>query len=470
MIRSTRRQLHSPFYVILLGIAVAVFLGIAIVWIDVGSMALSRALLLPLGALLLVPFFVSLFKKRAVNLLEPIFLVVFGYGLFLFIRPLYILTFNDFETMNFIGGSREAVPLALFLSIVGLTALYLGYYTSLGPYIAGRLPVGRGQVSPLRLRNYGLLVLLLGGALYGIFILGPAGGSTGSNALTASAYFYLGVDLAGAGALLLFYWVMVSPRWGRILLLFVVLATLFVLGTYLGNRYHLVYLGLSIVASFYLLRGRPFSFRSLLAFFPPAFIYVAAVGSMGGTTGSVTFEKIANFDIFASVERFFASGGDLNIFDAFTRVLTVVPESFPFVMPGRTLLYLLVHFVPRAVWPGKPLPTEVLVNQEAIGDIGPVAGGTGYGYSLPGSFYIEGGVLVILVGMFVFGVFCRTIWSYYRLHGHLLSRAILAVSLPYVLLLQRGGFTSNDAVWYLTYLVPVIVGFYYAGRKKRMIE
>lgn len=221
-----------------------------------------------------------------------------------------------------------------------------------------------------------------------------------------------------------------------------------------------------MIASFYLLRDKPFSFRSLLIFFPPAFLYVIGVGALRGGEREITLSKVAEFRPVAALQRFFASGGDLNTFDSFTRILTVMPESFPFVMPGRTFLYLFVAFVPRSMWPGKPLPTELAVMDGAFMDIGAVAAGTGYSYSLPGSFYIEGGIVMILIGMFVFGVFCRTIWAYYRLHGHMLAKAVLAVSLPYILLSQRGGFTDNNTTWYLAYLVPVVVGFYYAGRKR----
>lgn len=466
MISLLGRRLRSYSYLVLAGVAASVLSGIAVAYVDVGPMGLSRILLFPLGTLLLVPFFIAFSRKRRINLLEPIFVVVFGYGLFMFVRPLYILTFNDFDFMNFLNAPKEAIPLTLAFSILGLVALYLGYYSSVGSSIAGRLPMGKRSVSPQRLRNWGIFVFALGTLLYGVFLSGPAAGSTGSVALTGSAYFYLGIDIAAVGILLLFYWAMITPRWRRILLVALLLAIMFLAATYLGSRYRAVYLGLSLIASYYLLREKPFSLRSLLIFLPPSFLYVAGVGLLRGGERRGTLGNIGEFEPAAAVQRFFGSSGDLNIFDTFTKMVTVVPESFGFLIPGRTFLYLFVAFVPRSIWPGKPLPTELVVNQGIVGDVGAVAGGTGFGYSLPGSFYIEGGIVMILIGMFFFGIFCRAIWSYYLLHGHLLSRAILAVSLPYMLLLQRGGFTNNDAIWYLTYLAPVIAGFYLANYKR----
>ena len=76
--------------------------------------------------------------------------------------------------------------------------------------------------------------------------------------------------------------------------------------------------------------------------------------------------------------------------------------------------------------------------------------------------------MAILVGMFVFGVFCRTVWSHYTKHNTIGSKMVLAVTLPIVLLYQRGGFTDNDTVWYLTYLIPTIVGLRYAAPKNQV--
>lgn len=464
MIGLSGRSSRSFVHLVLAGITVAVLLGFAVVHIDVGTMGLSRALLLPLGMLLLAPFFIALFRRQPINLLEPIFIVVFGYGLFLFVRPLYILTFNDFEFINYLGSSREAVPLTLLFSIVALATVYVGYYSSVGPSLASRLPTGSPEIAPRRLRNWGFFVLALGILLYGAFLGGPAAGSLASEALTSSAYFYLGIDIVAVGIALLFYWTIFNSRWRRILLIVFLVTTFFVAATYLGDRYRAVYLALTLIAGFYLFRGKSFSFRDLFFFLPPSLLYVAGVGSLRGGEREITLGRVTEFEAVSSLQRFFSSSGDLNIFDTFTKVVSTVPDSFSFVLPGRTFLYLFVAFVPRSLWPGKPEPTETLVNQGVMGDVGAVAEGTGFSYSLPGSFYIEGGLVMILIGMFIFGVFCRTIWSYYTLNGTLLSRAVLAVSLPYILLLQRGGFTNNDAIWYLTYLIPIIVGFYYAGR------
>lgn len=52
------------------------------------------------------------------------------------------------------------------------------------------------------------------------------------------------------------------------------------------------------------------------------------------------------------------------------------------------------------------------------------------------------------------------------MRGHLLSVAALAVSLPTILFAQRGG-ANNNLVWETTYLVPIVVGLYYARTRRK---
>jgi hypothetical protein len=460
-------EVRSSHGVLAGGILLAVLLGLAIVYLDVGSTGLSRLLLLLLGVLLLVPFGVAVLRQKPVNLVEPIYVVVFGYALFLFVRPLYILAFDDFALINRMGSDPGKIPVALALASLGLVALYAGYYSPIGSAVADKLPGAGKQASPRRLRNWGLFLIVLGSLLYSISLRQRAAGEPDAG---STAYFYLGIDIVGVGILFLFYWNWLSPRWRRILTVTALLLFFLLAATFLASRYRILYLGFALLVSYYLLKNKPFRFRNLLLLLPPALIYTAGVGALRGVESGerrVTFANLSQFDLQYALQRFFSSAGDLNIFDTYVKILTVVPDVFPYLVPGRTFAYLFVAFVPRALWPDKPLTTEILVNTYMIGAYGEVAaGGTGYAYSLPASFYLEGGVLAILVGMLLFGVFCRTVWSYHTKHNTTGSKMLLAATLPIVLLYQRGGFTDNDTVWYLTYLVPVVVGLRYATVKR----
>jgi hypothetical protein len=49
--------------------------------------------------------------------------------------------------------------------------------------------------------------------------------------------------------------------------------------------------------------------------------------------------------------QFYDSGGDMNIFDTFVAAKKAEPRFYPY---AWTWLYVPLHFVPRALWPGKP--------------------------------------------------------------------------------------------------------------------
>jgi len=269
----------------------------------------------------------------------------------------------------------------------------------------------------------------------------------------------------------LFWWAKLSPRWWKFLVVVAFVGAFFLIGTNAASRYRVLYFGIALITSYYLFIDRPFRFRDVLFLISVASAYVIGVGFLRRgpqTDREVAFSDLSRFDLGEAVDRFFSSEGDLGIFDAFLRLVTVIPRDYPYLFPGRTLAELLVHFVPRAIWEGKPLTTEVLVNYYMIGDYGVLkAQGGNWVYSLPGSFYVEGGALAILVGTILFGVFCRTVWNYYLIHNDVGAKMLLAVTLPSILFHQRDGFTANNTFWYLIYLVPVLVGLYLSATKSQ---
>jgi oligosaccharide repeat unit polymerase len=455
--------------VLAVGLLLAVLLGLTVAYLDVGTWGLSKVLLLVLGVLLLVPFGVTMLRGKHIDFLEPINVVVIGYAMFLLVRPIYILVYDDLDMINFLGADPKLIPVALFHAILGLASLYLGYYGPIGPAIANATPTAGERVSPRRLRNWGVLLIVLGSSLYGVF-LGQKASTAGNAYSESTAYFYLGIDVVGVGILLLFYWMWLSPKWRRILVVVGLLAVFFVVATNAGNRYRILYLGIALLASYYLLRDSSFRLRNLMLLLPPVLIYLNAIGLVRQKSEG-TLANLSQYDSQSAWQRFLSSSGDLNIFDTYVRIISVVPEIHPYLFPRRTFAYLFTAFVPRTVWPGKPEPSEKLVTLYMIGEWGAEkAGGGGYAYSLLGSFYVEGGLLAVLIGMILFGAFCRAVWAYHTKNRNIGSKMILAVTLPAVFFAQRGGFNDNDAVWYLTYLVPVIIGLRYASTGKQTNE
>src|SRR5215218_3724500 len=198
-------KLNSSRIVFLIAILLAVLAGFAIAYLDfVESWGL---LLVPFGILLLVPFVVPMLSQQRANFLEPIYIVVFGYALFLFVRPIYILAFDDYDMILALRGDPQKIPLALAFAILGLVGIYIGYYSRFGTLAANTLPTIGRQVSSKRMRNWGLLLIVLGTTLYALYLRQRAGTDIASATPRdprdpiegGTGYFTIGLQLTGAG-------------------------------------------------------------------------------------------------------------------------------------------------------------------------------------------------------------------------------------------------------------------------------
>lgn len=97
-------------------------------------------------------------------------------------------------------------------------------------------------------------------------------------------------------------------------------------------------------------------------------------------------------------ERYSALHVDDN-FLRLSQITEIFPETVPYV-GLRSLVYVLVRPIPRALWPGKPsdpgydLPTLVGLKGSA---------GTSLSYSIVGELYVINGLLAVLLGGLLFG-------------------------------------------------------------------
>jgi hypothetical protein len=88
----------------------------------------------------------------------------------------------------------------------------------------------------------------------------------------------------------------------------------------------------------------------------------------------------------------FSSGGDMNIFDTFIAAYLYVPRTSPYILQW---LYILVHWIPRAFWAGKP-EGGMLVDVS-------FTYGAPFSPGLLGFYYLEGGLWWMLLCMVVTG-------------------------------------------------------------------
>lgn len=119
--------------------------------------------------------------------------------------------------------------------------------------------------------------------------------------------------------------------------------------------------------------------------------------------------------------------------DSLIASLAVVPEKMDF-EKGRTIFFLPISaFVPRLIWPGKP--------ETGLGEYfrDKIWSGTGGRIAIMqiSELYINFGLIGIIIGMLVLGVFHRTIYEYFRKNFNYNTLLLYAFTYPSFLAIER---------------------------------
>lgn len=102
---------------------------------------------------------------------------------------------------------------------------------------------------------------------------------------------------------------------------------------------------------------------------------------------------------------------NLRIYKNFYAIVKVVPFQTPYLHGAQTIIYTAIMMIPRAIWPGKPGNPGTIAQEIALGRSA-VLGGSAY--PALGEYYYDMGLAGIMIWMFVFGFFLRTVEDRYR--------------------------------------------------------
>jgi hypothetical protein len=88
---------------------------------------------------------------------------------------------------------------------------------------------------------------------------------------------------------------------------------------------------------------------------------------------------------------------DLSTFDNFAAMRELVPGSIPY-LHGETIAEIPLAFVPRSIWPGKPLGIDFRVSSYLYPGVY-----VAIPITVQGELYWNGGLLLVAVGAFILG-------------------------------------------------------------------
>jgi len=465
--------MHRRQPIIILGIAVvagviSVFVVAAPTWVVLYAILLVLLFLPPLLDLLTGRFDLM----EAKNVVIGYWGLDYGLGIVntIVLGQREFVQQTDFERM---------LPVTLACLDVSLALFYLGYYSPIGPRLANACPRLNGSWKRNRVN---LVVAATTTAGLGIYLrlLADQGGLRNmfvqQEQLAASELgkYYLvllSLRVPMLATLVCYLWARSTGSRNHRIAAAGLLAATFAIGSTLGARGAPLRTVLACwVAAYYtppvkrLSRAVKVSLAAAIAAFLVVVLAVQSAIRAGGyfpglTSSELIVEASRRTEVFGLdaflkefVSRFMAVEELERILERTGR--SVDPEH------GKTFLEMFYGIVPRALWPEKPdgmplIAGKLFMDRAAVGNI--------YWFptiTWPGELYWNAFWPGVILGMLASGIFCRSVYAYFRLN---LNPSGILLYIPMLIFLQSfdtGGFGAL-VVEAMAFYVPV-AGIYLA--------
>ena len=178
-----------------------------------------------------------------------------------------------------------------------------------------------------------------------------------------------------------------------------------------------------------------------------AIMQVARVGIRTGVGMDLGTGGLANL-----FEPFYA---EIDDFKVFYSLLPLFPNRISFLYGSQMIVGSLVVLIPRAIWPGKPDPQVHEIINILYGNRAML---NGVAYPNLGEYYVEFGVIGIIVCMFILGLLCQYARNLYMKRQGL-SLSLVLYSLIYGALFQIiiRGYMPQNFTMMLFLLAPVVI-------------
>ncbi|HEX4823342.1 MAG TPA: O-antigen polymerase [Candidatus Polarisedimenticolaceae bacterium] len=411
--------------------------------LDVASLGVPRALLLvlavavtlvmqrlltsPLGQLLFLDLCIIVFMALAVVfraetrlplLCDPLVIVyVFMAQFFVIGAPaLFVLDFHIFRQL-----SPERGLLILGLFAIFTVAFFAGYQLRLGQVIAGFLPDFEGTRP--RMPWIWIETLVTGVGLAGCvaFVLSQGGLMallrTGYGMGDSQPIYQLAYHMLFAGTLLMAWRVIAGEtthRWAWAPLMGVLAFEILFFGVLSGARKWLFYLFFGLLAMRLLRRGTRAIPKLRVALILAALVLFFSVWGAVRTRPLTELVGAQATDARVVGREPFYMGYFKSVSEPF-EVASLVVDIYPAQQPyehGRPMLVTVLGFIPRSVWPDKPVGLGKSLTRYTDGYLFQAAAGHSIAPTLVGDFYASFGLIGVVFGGLAFGVACRAIAAY----------------------------------------------------------
>ncbi len=400
-------------------------------------------LLLVLALFVAFHLFTKIAFQQSFDLFEPVHWV-FLFGLIGYVAtPLYMMSTGQVSYLikdYSLEVQTQLMIHVLVYIIVGFICFYVGYNTLIARRIGASLPLFGTTWSSRRTRHVVILFTLIGAISFAAYA--HYGGGILFLYRNPTLRWYIFQDIPAGGylewgiqffPLAIYIWFIyyLKVKRNRVFWLYTLVVSALML--MLGGRGRILGIWVTLLVLYHYL-GKRLSIRRLVGFVILVFVFLLFFSMwMEGDSE----ERFAHFTYLFSGEYF---GG----LAPFMHIVKHVPSDIgPYF--GQTFLSLFAFPIPRVVWPEKPTTAGRIILLPYY----PEQGG-GVGTPLVAELYLNFLIPGIIVGMLLFGVIVRTLYTY--LKKNMRSRATVllysAVFLPWII-----GLTSAD---FVTTTVPML--------------
>jgi oligosaccharide repeat unit polymerase len=387
--------------------------------------------------------------------------------MYFIVAPLYLILTNEFTVQIDIYSS--IVTKGLLFCILAFLSCYCGYISDYGNRFAKLIPINKEPFNTKKIIKFacfleflaiGLIALEVYFAkipfksLFALSLEYDYSSKWNSTEGNLIGLFHMGEALFIPAVLILVaFWH--HEKLSNIIKINILLIFIFYLLT--AARWRLILFTLSLFNLYLIRKKRKISLYKILIIGICVMIVMPIIGYYRSISGPEKTVMIRGDKYIKSVMS------SLSIFETFLVIIDNIPKNMDFLY-GDVLLYIPKYFIPRKIWPDKPYPKELEI-------IWALTGGRNLGYTAPlfGELYINFGIVGVIVGMFIFGVFCRTIYEYWKKKPeNITSQLILAITSPYIISLIDRGYIIQHLYIIFNIYIPLIIAFIFSSKMIRI--
>ena len=435
----------------------------------------SFFLLIPSFLILLITSFPILISNEH-NVFSPLCYLIYFIFLNLFLRNIYII--YDFPSKSYVDGifllyeSKDLLMKPVLLTLMGFIFFTLGYlFYSYKPFVSNKKPV-IWNLKKLNLLSFILSFISFISLIK--FVISSKVNLLLVTLQTFSSYRGVSEDLSDYNAngflrvliqlsIIVFYINYVHFKKSQnktfsnkfYLIFSFLISLLFFFFT--QSRSGVMFLFINCFLINYYLNFNKFSYKRLLVLFSVVVLFFSFMTSIRGGSGFDLKDAVQD-SFFSVLDPLVANNGGIDTSKT-AHIMNYVDKHNDFKY-GSGYLFIFSSFIPRAIWPNKPVNIDTEVGMK-------VYNATSYGTGAvpPGLIaesYWNFGYLGILIIPFIVGIFTRRIHNYFKIinndNNKILLYVVCFIGIPYSCF---GSSITSALIGLIYLLVPLYLSLKY---------